>query len=216
MFNFKSLHQDESGQTALETAIILIAFVVVASVFAFTILSAGSSSTEKGEAAIYSGLENVQSSIAVKGAVVANGDAAEPPTQVDKVVFTVALASGNEPLDLTASCEVTEGTGGAPDTCGAAPALATTKANAVVVGYRDASQSINELPWVVNFIGQNDGDNMLEDGELAEITVSLTLGGGKELGANTEFTLEVKPPSGAVLNITRTTPAAIEPVMELR
>ena len=35
------LLRDENGITALETAIILIAFVVVASVFAFTILSAG-------------------------------------------------------------------------------------------------------------------------------------------------------------------------------
>ena len=33
--------QDERGITGLETAIILIAFVVVASVFAFTVLSTG-------------------------------------------------------------------------------------------------------------------------------------------------------------------------------
>lgn len=37
----EKLKGGERGQTALETAIILIAFVVVASVFAFTILSAG-------------------------------------------------------------------------------------------------------------------------------------------------------------------------------
>jgi flagellin FlaB len=47
--------KNERGQTALETAIILIAFVVVASVFAFTILSAGASSTEKSEGAIAAG-----------------------------------------------------------------------------------------------------------------------------------------------------------------
>ncbi len=35
--------RDESGLSALETAIVLIAFVVVASVFAFTMLSAGCS-----------------------------------------------------------------------------------------------------------------------------------------------------------------------------
>ena len=70
-------HKDESGQTALETAIILIAFIVVASVFAFAILSAGSASTEKGQQAIYAGLEGVQSSMAIKGAVVA-----EDPTHL--------------------------------------------------------------------------------------------------------------------------------------
>ena len=52
----KRLLRDEGGITALETAIILIAFVVVASVFAFTILSAGTFSTERGREAIYAGL----------------------------------------------------------------------------------------------------------------------------------------------------------------
>ena len=51
----KMLLRDESGITALETAIILIAFVVVASVFAFTILSAGTFSTERSREAVYSG-----------------------------------------------------------------------------------------------------------------------------------------------------------------
>ena len=49
--------KDESGITALETAIILIAFVVVAAVFAFTILQAGTFSTERGREAFYGGIE---------------------------------------------------------------------------------------------------------------------------------------------------------------
>jgi archaellin len=49
---------------------------------------------------------------------------------------------------------------------------------------------------------------------MVEVTVplaSLTTA----LGANTEFTLEIKPPTGAVINLNRSTPAAIETVMEL-
>lgn len=196
MFNFKSLHKDESGQTALETAIILIAFVVVASVFAFTILSAGSSSTEKGEAAIYSGLENVESSMAIKGAVIAKGDTASD--ELNEVSFTVSLAGGGEPVDLTAN-------------------------QAVVISYRDGDESISSLDWTTNFIvqqaGEDAADMMLEEGELAEITVDLTTQTTALTslpGPNAEFTLEVKPPTGAVLIVSRTTPASIEPVMELR
>ena len=37
----KRIGAEEAGITALETAIILIAFVVIASIFAFTMLSAG-------------------------------------------------------------------------------------------------------------------------------------------------------------------------------
>lgn len=186
---FRHLHHNERGQTALETAIILIAFVVVASVFAFTILSAGSASTEKGEQAIYSGLEGVQSSVSAKGAIIAEGSG----TSVSDVVFTLGLVSGGEPVDLT-------------DTSGS---------NAVVIGYRDGQQFVNELDWTVTWIGTNDGDNMLEAGELAEVTVDLSAL-SPALAANTPFTLEIKPPAGGVLQINRSTPASIEPVMDLR
>jgi archaeal flagellin FlaB len=183
-----NLHKDQSGQTALETAIILIAFVVVASVFAFTILSAGSASTEKGEQAIYSGLENVQSSMSIKGAVIAQAAG----TTVDTVVFTLSPVSGGDPINLD------------------------TVEKEVVIGYRDAEQINNNLDWDVDWIVSKEAtpDDLLEEGELAEITVTLDL--TPALGPNTAFTLEVKPPTGGVLAINRTTPAAIEKVMELR
>lgn len=187
MFGIKPMHKDESGQTALETAIILIAFIVVASVFAFAILSAGSASTEKGQQAINAGLEGVQSSMAIKGAVIAEGNG----TTVDDVVFTLSLVSGGDPVDLTEDA-------------------ADRK---VIVGYRDATQLINDVTWEVTWIGANDGDALLEAGELAELKVVGVA--AANLGPNTAFTLEVKPPTGAVLQINRTTPASIEAVMEL-
>ena len=48
--------RDQRGVTGLETAIILIAFVVVASVFAFTVLSTGIFSVAKGKETSHSGL----------------------------------------------------------------------------------------------------------------------------------------------------------------
>jgi archaeal flagellin FlaB len=193
---FSSFHKDESGQTALETAIILIAFVVVASVFAFTILSAGNASTERGEQAVYSGLENVQSSMSIKGAVIAQGTG----TQVDEVIFTVAPVSGGQPVNLNATDKV------------------------VVIDYRDATQRTANVAWEVNWIVSLEGatpDDLLEEGELAEITVHLSGASASPaittpLSINTPFTLELKPPTGAVIAVNRTTPAAIETVMELR
>ncbi len=199
MLNIRKLHRSESGQAALENAIILIAFIVVASVFAFTILSAGSSSTEKGEQAIYEGLEGVQSSMNVKGAVIAKGTGSGPTQTVTDVVFTLALAGGGEPVDLTT----------------------VAGDRAVVIGYRDGTTLDADVPWDSTFIINNDSgataDTLLEEGELAEITVHLSAATPAiALGASTEFTLEVKPPTGAVLTFTRTTPASVEPVMELR
>jgi archaellin len=72
------------------------------------------------------------------------------------------------------------------------------------------------LAWTQTFIVHNDGataDDLLEEGELVEITVPIA---AAALGPATAFTLEIKPPTGAVININRSTPAAIEAVMELR
>ncbi len=68
---FKRIYKEQKGITGLETAIILIAFVVVASVFAYTVLSAGLFSTQKSQEAVYSGLQESRSSVEVKGSVVA-------------------------------------------------------------------------------------------------------------------------------------------------
>jgi len=188
MFGKFAMHKNEKGQTALETAIILIAFVVVASVFAFTILSAGSSSTEKGKQAIQAGLEGVQSSMNIKGSVIAQGAG----SNVDEVIFTLSLVAGGSPVNMS------------------------TTAKEVVIGYKDAEQFENDVDWDINWIvsKQTPADDLLEEGELAELTVDLTALTTR-LGANTAFNLEIKPPKGAVLNLNRTTPAAIQAVMDL-
>ena len=48
---------DQHGITGLETAIILIAFVVVASVFAFTVLSTGIFASERSKETVFAGIE---------------------------------------------------------------------------------------------------------------------------------------------------------------
>ena len=49
------------GITGLQTAIILIAFVVVASVFAFTVLSTGIFASERSKETVYAGLQEAKS-----------------------------------------------------------------------------------------------------------------------------------------------------------
>ena len=70
---FKNIYKSQKGITGLETAIILIAFVVVAAVFAYTVLSAGLFSTQKSQEAVYSGLQQTQSTLELKGSVLTNG-----------------------------------------------------------------------------------------------------------------------------------------------
>jgi len=184
------LHEEDAGITALETAIILIAFVVVASVFAFTMLSAGTFSTERGKEAVYAGLSEVQSSMVVKGSVLALAATAGQTGTITSVIVSLSNAMGGEAIDMTVPVS-----------------------NTVQIEYRDATQRATISDWTVDYL-VGDSDNLLEAGELIEVTIPLASSLG--LSSNTEFVVEIKPPTGAVLNIQRTTPAYIELVNDLQ
>ncbi|MBF8266826.1 MAG: flab1 [Dehalococcoidia bacterium] len=91
----KRLHRDQRGITGLETAIILIAFVVVASVFAYTVLSAGIFSSEKGKEAIHSGLEQARSSMELVGSVKAAAITADEIDDADDAWTASANVTGS-------------------------------------------------------------------------------------------------------------------------
>lgn len=69
----RHLLHDQRGVTGLETAIILIAFVVVASVFAFTVLSTGIFAAERSRETVFAGLQQARGTIELKGSVTARG-----------------------------------------------------------------------------------------------------------------------------------------------
>ena len=203
----------EKGITGLETAIILIAFVVVAAVFAYTTLSAGLFSTQKAQEAVYSGLKEAQSTLELKGAVVATSNG----TYIQQISFTVSNVLGGEAIDFTPPDADTTATGVAE----------ADSPNKVVINYIDQNQTVNDLYWTITKLGDADTDNLLENNEKFKVTIggdddtaapgnlinALT---GNELDINTEFSLIVQTPIGAVLEIERTTPAYIDAIMNLR
>jgi len=96
------IHQSQQGVTGLETAIILIAFIVVASVFAYTILSAGLFSAQKTEEVTHSGIDEAESTIMTMGNVIAYKGTANGDECVTKLQFTVGkVLPGGGAIDLT-------------------------------------------------------------------------------------------------------------------
>ena len=91
----------QRGVTGLETAIILIAFVVVASVFAFTVLSTGIFSAERGKETIHAGLRRARSSLELKGSVVAEGVSNKTLSLADSVWTATSTAVASTTLDTT-------------------------------------------------------------------------------------------------------------------
>jgi flagellin FlaB len=207
---FLRLHKGQRGITGLETAIILIAFVVVAAVFAYTALSAGLFSTQKGQEAVYAGLKEARSTLELRGSVIATANESGDDGRVDTVSFTVSSVLGGESIDFT------QPTAGAAGVC-------TSSAHKVVINYVDENQNVNDLWWSVTKLGNADDDYLLEMNEKFKVTVGTTgaQGGlidalGTDLNVNTEFSLIVQTPIGAVLEIERTTPAYLDAIMNLR
>jgi flagellin FlaB len=202
----KGLYRDQRGITGLETAIILIAFVVVASVFAYTVLSAGIFSAEKGKEAIHSGLETASSSMELVGGVVAKDTDAD--NNVDQIIFTVANALDGEAVDLTITTDA--------DADGLLSDEAS-QTHVTVISYLDKDQRIDDMAWTQAQLGKGDSDSLLEPGEKMQITVNLAAvdGGANPLAAYGTFTLEIKPEQGSSLIIERTIAAVVDDVMNL-
>jgi len=182
----KMLIRNERGITALETAIILIAFVVVASVFAFTILSAGTYSTEKSKQAIYSGIAGVSSSLEVRGSVTAEKHATSGNLQF--VYVSVGTAAGGDSIEFSG--------------------------NQPMVSFRTITQSIaSTVPTLSVPVQRGTANNLLDDGELGLIKIDVS---AFAISTNTFFAIEIKPKTGSTLLLERTTPAYLDAVVDLK
>ena len=193
---YKSLRRDERGITGLETAIILIAFVVVASVFAYTVLSAGIFSSQKGQEAVYAGLTEARATMEIKGSMFAYGNGTAGNMTVIAGSFTLTNAMKGQAIDLSPNDPVGNNT------------------HVTIISFTDRLQHVSDLPWTVQFIGKDNGDTLLEEDEQAVITVDLSALSPTP-GIYDSFTIEVKPVSGASLILNRTLPGRIHPVMDL-
>ena len=191
--------RDQGGITGLETAIVLIAFVVVASVFAFAVLSTGLLSSEKSKETVLGGLEETQSTIALRGSVIGHRTSTFGLENVHYVTFQVSNATqGAVGVDLSSST--------------------------VIVTYLDDSQvlsniAFNAVPtttdntWGTSFLSGS--GPLLEADERVEFTVNLD-GLTTNLAVSTQFRIEVKPQVGATLVVERTTPAELKDIVNLQ
>mgnify|MGYP001102414206 CR=1 FL=1 len=184
------LRHDQRGITGLETAIVLIAFVVVSSVFAFAALSTGLFSSDKAKETISAGLAEARGTLELKGSIIAKVSGTTGASGiVTSIEFQVSNAAAGESIDLTPGN--------------------------TVIKYSDNSQAVNMNQssefTATNVAAFGDSDSLLEVGEVFEIVLlNVDTQLATDLGTNKEFTLELIPPSGAVLFIGRRTPTSLE------
>ena len=199
----RNVLRGQGGITGLETAIILIAFVVVASVFSYTVLSAGIFSSEKGKEAIYEGLDTARSSLELSGSITAQDTDAD--SDIDTLVFTIANALNGEAIDMTTTSD-SDGDRLLSDE--------TSPSHTTVVTYLDKANRLDDIAWTQVQLGRGDDDTLLETGEKFEMTVNIPT--SVTLNEYDTFTVEIKPDTGAALIFERTLPGKVDTYLDLK
>ncbi|MBC7120512.1 MAG: hypothetical protein H5T33_02855 [Candidatus Methanosuratus sp.] len=214
---------NRKGMTGIETAIILIAFVIAASVFAFAVLNMGLLTTAKAQDAIISGVGQAQSSLKITS-VYAYSDSAGSEANTKGVAMLVQ-PSGTANVDFTASkiaISYKNEHVAYPDVYEAETASdvfinKTDFAGSYdgnLVNLLNASGMENQTCVVIEI--QGDGDMLLEQGELFAVYLHLeNIDSNATLGVYDQFTTEIIPGQGSKLTFTGTMPASILEVMLL-
>ena len=190
----KILHDE--AFTGLEAAIVLIAFVVVAAVFAYVVLGAGFFTTQKSQEVVHTGVAQASSNMQILGDVYGLSAANFGGTTqcIDHVNFTIGLAAGGASIDLNKVTMSWQNKTQYVELARMSPLLDTAPA---------ASS------WSVLDRVNSNANDILEKGESIMVTVNLNQP-GTCIVVNDAFNLEIRPELGAALGIKRDGPPAIE------
>ena len=201
----QNLYSDRKGITGLETAIILIAFIVVAAVFAFTVMTTGLFSSEKAKTTAQAGIAEASSTFAPKGAVIAAANAAE--NAVESITFQITTASGSTGTSIArAKIALIYSDDNQRDSSSAD------------IDARGTADGILNTVAIHKIVGDAGSPDLLQQGDVAEIIVTLnttTAGRATLLDRNQIFRLELIPQQGGSLIISRKTPPELMKVMNL-
>jgi flagellin FlaB len=192
-FKMNDARRKRKALTGLETAIVLIAFVVVAAAFAFAVLNMGFFTTQKSSEVMQAGLEETLSSVEIAGSVVARSSSG----QISNITIYVKSAVGKNPVDM--------------------------RSGVLVISYRDPYNFVpniyiaNDTSTTVTGVRvrqlTGDGDTALEYTEVWEIVIGIPQ--LNALRPNDQFSIEIKPAQGSILKVERRLPPVFDPVMDL-
>ena len=184
----RRIHDEQEGITGLETAIILIAFVIVASVFAYVVLSAGLYSSQKVKQAVNAGLGSTMSTIELKGNVLAQMS----DNVVQEIYLFVGIPAAGNPIDFSGTSNST---------------------HKVIVSYSDADTLIPSVNWSLTKLSTINSDSILDENELFMLTIGLST--ADNITVYDQFALELRPPDGPALVIERTVPGRVTQYINL-
>ena len=228
----KGTRQSHRGVIGVESAIVMIAFVIVAAALAFVVLNMGFATSQKAKTSIISSLAEASSSMQVAGKVIGAGDLTD--SKLNMTAFPIKVSSGGNSINLEAKTtsikyvsntirydDIYVGTVGSER-----KSLAT--ATAAAVGLSDSGDETFDDIDVDSFAGvaQNTltrafiywtqevtANDILEQGETAVVAVAYSSAERPE--ALDTIKIEIVTPSGASLTVERQVPTITNTIVDL-
>jgi len=178
------MKRNDEGFTGLEAAIVLIAFVVVAAVFSYAVISAGFFTTQKAQETMYKGLEQSTSNIQLIGNVY--GLSNDTTKGISEIRFSVGLGPGASSVDLSKFTVI----------------FSTPTTSPKSLTWTSGSASQGSFTTKINGVGSSvsslDVNQQVEFDFLTEY-----------VPANSRMNIELHPSVGASLPFSKATPATI-------
>jgi len=213
----KGHRHNHRGIIGIESAIVLIAFVIVAAALAFVVLNMGFATTQKAKTSIVATLAEAGSSLEISGKVFAFQDA-PGADDVLMIGIPIQVASGGESVLLDPSFtavkyidsdvtydDIYAGVSNGPYVSGATGltgCIADTAMGPINVITAVAPHATTMA--CIYFTVDNNGNNILDQGEHAVLAV--VFDATDDPAALDRIKIELIPPSGATLTVERQIP----------
>jgi len=219
------------GIIGIESAVVLIAFVIVAAAMAFVVLNMGFATTQKSKTSITSALGEAGSSLSISGSII--GDSFSSTNPMTAIMIPLKISSGGENIDLNTTralisylsdgveynniyrdgCTETGATYGTPD---AAWNAAEAGAGCIGGGQNPISDGFPVLTtaiiyWAVS--QQTPPNTLLEQGEHAILSIGWNAADAPS--PLDKIKIELTVTGGATLTIERDVPPISSSIIDL-
>jgi flagellin FlaB len=216
------------GVIGVESAIVMIAFVIVAAALAFVVLNMGFSTTQKAKTTIVSSLSEASSALEVAGKVTAVGDIALSNIRV--VSIPIKVASGGDSINLqntTASIKYMSNSR-EYDNIYSAALTASTYVN-VTTAFAAATSTLSDFSRgnpvtaaanaptntkaIIYWSVRSNTNAILDLGEHAIVSIAYRI--EDKPSALDQIKIEVVVPTGAALTVERQVPSITTSIVDL-
>src|SRR3990172_7442788 len=216
------------GIIGIESAIVLIAFVIVAAALAFVVLNMGFSTTQKAKTAIIAAVEEAGSSLEVAGKITAVGQPSNNVLNATVIPLKIVSGGASSNLDgnftsikiITDNIEYDNIYTKGPLYLGTYVNASRAWDDAVLAGWITAAQhpytgsgnvpqTLGIIYWTVNL----NNNTILESGEHAVMSIAFAI---NDRPVSLEhISWEVSPPKGSPMTVDRTIPNITNQIVDL-